>query len=308
VAAAPLGATAVSSAPLITVCTPTYDRARTLPRLHESLCAQTFRDFEWLVVDDGSTDDTADVVAGLAGRSPFPVVYRRQENAGKHIALNHAVAACRGTFLAVVDSDDWYVPSCLERLKRHWDAIPDPRDFAEVQGLCADEHGRVLGDPYPADVFDSDYYTLTQVLRLRGDRSGMIRVDILRAHPFPEEFRGVYVPEAIVWNRIARRYRIRGVNEVVTQKEYLATGITSTGRDRAAAWAGPRFLHLAELVDLAETRGLPRSEKLRAYANLTRYGLHDRRRLGAIGAAAPDRALWAATLPLGAALYLRDRV
>jgi len=306
VAAAALGA-AVTSAPLITVCTPTYDRAATLPRLHESLCAQTFRDFEWLVVDDGSTDDTAAVVASLAERSPFPVVYRRQENAGKHIALNHAAATCRGTFLAVLDSDDWYVPSCLERLKHHWDRIPDPSGFAEVQGLCADEQGRVLGDPYPSDVFDSDYYTLTQVLRLRGDRSGMIRVDVLRAHPFPDTFRGVYVPEAIVWNRIARSYRIRGVNEVVTKKEYLAAGITSAGRRRAAAWAGPRFLQLRELLEMAQTRPLSRAARLRAYANLSRYGLHEGRGITAIGALAPERALWAATLPVGAALYLRDR-
>jgi glycosyltransferase involved in cell wall biosynthesis len=298
----------VTAAPLITVCTPTYERARTLLRLHESLCAQTFREFEWLVIDDGSTDDTADVVAGLAGRSPFPVVYRRQENAGKHIALNHAAAAARGAFLAVVDSDDWYVPTCLERLKQHWDRIPDPSGFAEVQGLCADEQGEVLGDRYPSDVFDSDYWTLTQVLRLRGDRSGMIRVDVLRAHPFPEQFRGVYVPEAIVWNRIARTYRIRGVNDVVTHKEYLTGGITSSGRTSAAAWAGPRFLHVRELLEIAQTRPLDRRARVRAYANLSRYGLHDRRRLAEIAAAAPDRGLWTATLPLGAALYFRDRL
>ena len=295
-------------APLITVCTPTYNRAHTLPRLHESLCTQTFRDFEWLVVDDGSTDDTAGVVADLAAVSPFRVEYRHQENAGKHIALNRAAEVCRGTFLAIVDSDDWYLPSCLERLKHHWETIPDPGAFAEVQGLCADPHGRLLGDAYPVDVFDSDYFTLTQVLRIRGDRAGMIRVDVLRAHPFPEEFRSVLVPEAIVLNRIARRYRIRGFNEVIAQKEYLPTGLSGDARRRPADAAAPRVLLLQELLAMAEARPLPIGTRVRAYANLTRYGLHDARGLRELCRLAPNRRVWAATLPLGGALYFRDRL
>jgi glycosyltransferase involved in cell wall biosynthesis len=294
--------------PLITVCTATYNRAHTLPRLHESLRTQTFRDFEWLVVDDGSTDDTAAVVASLAAVSPFRVEYRRQENAGKHIALNRGAEVCRGTFLAIVDSDDWYLPSCLERLKHHWEAIPDPSAFAEVQGLCADPHGRLLGDPYPVDVFDSDYFTLTQVLRIRGDRAGMIRADVLRAHPFPEEFRSMLVPEAIVLNRIAQRYRLRGFNEVIAQKEYLPTGLSGEARRRPADAAAPRVLLLQELLAMAEARPLPIGTRVRAYANLTRYGLHDARGLRELGRLAPDRRVWAATLPLGGALYLRDRV
>jgi glycosyltransferase involved in cell wall biosynthesis len=295
------------SPPLITVCTPTYNRAATLPRLHESLCSQTFRGFEWLVVDDGSTDDTAAVVSALAAASAFPVVYRRQENAGKHVALNRAAEACNGTFLAIVDSDDWYRPRCLERLKHHWDNLPDPGRYAEVQGLCADERGNVIGDPYPSDVFDSDYYTMTEVLRLRGDRNGMMRADVLRAHPFPEEFRSMLVPEAIVLNRIARRYLIRGFNEVIAHKEYLPTGLSGQARRNPADAAGPRILQLRELLAMAQTRPLPLRSRLKAYANLSRYALHDGQSFRELGAQAPKRSLWAATLPLGLGLYARDR-
>lgn len=294
--------------PRITVCTPAYNRAGTLPRLHESLLAQTYTDFEWLVVDDGSTDDTAEVVAALARRSPFEVRYLRKENEGKHIALNRAVEACNGRFLAVLDSDDWYLPHSLERLAHHWDRLPDPTRFAEVQGLCADEHGAVIGDRYPADVFDADYYTLTQVHRLRGDRTGMIRVDVLRAHPFPEGFAGVYVPEAIVWNRIARSYLIRGVNEVLARKEYLPEGITRKRARLHREQSGPRLLALEELLDLAQSRPLPPRARLKAYANLSRYGLHQGRGLRAQAARAPSARSWLAALPVGLALYARDRL
>ena len=294
--------------PRITVCTPTLDRARTLPRLFESLREQTFRDFEWLVVDDGSTDDTADVVEGLAAEAAFPVRYvRREERGGKHIALNLAVRECAGEFLAVLDSDDWYAANTLQRFVELWDELPDPAGFAEVQGLCADDRGRILGDRFPADVFDSDYYTNAHVLRLAGDRIGMIRVDVLRRYPFPEEFGPVWVPEGIVWNRIAADYRVRGVNEVLGFKEYQDDGITKEAKRRPEDAAGPRLMLFSELLGLAGARPVPWSVRARAYANLTRYALHDGRSLADAARRAPSRAAWLATMPVGAGLYLRDR-
>jgi glycosyltransferase involved in cell wall biosynthesis len=294
--------------PLISVCTPTYNRAATLPRLHESLCAQTFQDFEWLVVDDGSTDDTAEVIAALAAASTFPVIYLHQENAGKHVALNRATESCNGTFVAILDSDDWYLPICLERLTYHWNRLLDPGRYAEVQGLCADEHGTILGDRYPSDVFDSDYYTMTNVHRLRGDRNGMIRADVLRQHPFPETFEARYVPEAIVLNRIARNYLIRGFNEVIAHKEYRPDGLTHGHARFHSETAGPRLLQLEELLAMAKTRPLPPDARLKGYANLSRYSFHERRGLRKQARRAPSPPLWLATLPLGAALYIRDRL
>src|SRR6478672_7236545 len=93
---------------VFSVVTATYNRAHTLGRTYESLQAQTFRDFEWIIVDDGSTDGTGSLVSGWAQESSFPIRYVSQENGGKHTALNHAVSVARGTFLASVDSDDWY--------------------------------------------------------------------------------------------------------------------------------------------------------------------------------------------------------
>jgi glycosyltransferase involved in cell wall biosynthesis len=295
------------AAPRIAVCTPTHDRAATLPRVHESLCAQTFPDFEWLVIDDGSTDDTPEVITALAARSPFAVRYFRQENAGKHVALNRASRECRSFFLAILDSDDWYLPNCLERLVHHWDRLPDPSRYAEVQGLCADERGTVLGDRYPTDIFDADYYAMTQVYRLRGDRAGMIRADVLRAHPFPEAFPTTFLPEAIVLNRIALSYLIRGFNEVIAHKEYLPGGLTRSRAHLNRGAAGPRLLQLEELLAMAKTRPLPADVRLKAYANLSRYGLHEGRHPWTQARRAPSAALWLATFPLGVGLYVRDR-
>ncbi len=114
----------MSGAPLFTVFTPTYNRAHTLHRVFGSLCAQTLRDFEWLVVDDGSTDDTAALIAGWATAADFPIRYFRQDHSGKHIAHNLAVREARGQFFMSLNSDDACVPQALERIAYHWTTIP----------------------------------------------------------------------------------------------------------------------------------------------------------------------------------------
>ena len=107
-----------------TVFTPTFNRRATLEAAYRSLTAQTFRDFEWLVVDDGSTDDTQDFVASLSVEGNFRVVYHYQANSEKHVGLNRAAELAGGRFFATLDSDDEYVPNALERFLHHWDSIP----------------------------------------------------------------------------------------------------------------------------------------------------------------------------------------
>ena len=101
---------AASARYTFTVFTPTCNRCATLPRVYASLAAQTFRDFEWLIVDDGSTDCTAALVDKWTAQADFPIRYLRQENRGKHIASNRAVREARGELFLVLDSDDACVP------------------------------------------------------------------------------------------------------------------------------------------------------------------------------------------------------
>ena len=293
------------TAPSITVLTATHNRAGTLRRLYDSLVLQTYRDFEWLVVDDGSTDDTEAVVAALAEEAPFPVRYVRKENGGRHTAFNLGVREAAGPMCAVIDDDDWYAPEGLARLKSHWDGIPDQERFAEVQGLCATESGALVGAAYPEPVFDSDYFELTEVLHITGDRLGMIRTDVLRRFPFPETFGGSFVDERIVWNRISVSYRTRGFNEIVGYKEYLDTGLSLTHQARHAELSEQRLLYYEEL--LAMGRRLPVASRYKAYANLIRNGLHQGRSPVSQLGSTPGKAWWLAAAPAGILLYARDR-
>lgn len=291
----------------ISVVTPTYDRAATLPRLYESLLAQTMPDFEWVVVDDGSTDGTGDLVRGWQGEAPFSIAYHRQSNEGKHAAVNRGVERARGELCAVMDSDDWYVPQALERMLRHWREIPSDRrgGFANVEGLCADPDGALVGDRFPAPIFDSTTFEIAVVHGVRGDTIGMYRRDVLLDHPFPEDL-GWHVTPALVWNRISARYRTRFVDEVWARKEYLAEGLTDRKPELRLRFAGAFALYWREFA--AMPRPMPRRERVRAHANYVRYSLWDRVPLADQLRRSPALPLTLATWPLGAGLWLRDRL
>jgi glycosyltransferase involved in cell wall biosynthesis len=203
-------------APFFTVFTATYNRAHTLHRAFDSLCAQSFRDFEWLVVDDGSTDDTANLIDKWIKTANFPIRYFRQPNSGKHIAHNLAIREARGQFFTVIDSDDALMPAALERAHNLWHEIPETEryKFCGVGGRCRDQYGQLIGDPFPASPFDSDWRTMVFVHRIRGEKWAVWRTDVVRQYPFPEIAGTNWVPEGLVWLQIARTYKHRLGNEV----------------------------------------------------------------------------------------------
>jgi glycosyltransferase involved in cell wall biosynthesis len=287
--------------PTVTVVTPTYNRAAFLPRVHDSLVAQTFRDFEWIVIDDGSNDGTGEVVADLASESDFAVRYEWQPNSGKHVAVNKAVEVARGRFYAEIESDDWMLPTGLETFMRVWDSIPvgEWTAFSGVTGLCVDPSGEVIGDKFPPGVGDTSYLDLLR-LGIRGDKSGCGRIEPMREIPFPVIEGERMVIEAIVYRRMARHYLIRCFNEPITVKDYQPTGLSATAR--AVYLKNPKTVTLSLAEMLADGEAA-----LRVYANHFRFALHARAARTAFRES-PSKLRWAATAPVGAALYVRDRL
>jgi glycosyltransferase involved in cell wall biosynthesis len=202
---------------VFTIFTPTFNRAHTLHRVYDSLRAQTFRDFEWLVIDDGSSDNTRELVESWKQQARFPVRYIHQPNQGKHVAHNRAVREARGEFLIPLDSDDACVPEALERLKYHWDRIPATQRhrFSAVTCHCIDERGRLVGTRFPQDVIDSDSLEIRYRHKVKGEKWGFQRVDVLRKFPFPEPKDVRFVTEGYVWRAIARQFKSRYINEVL---------------------------------------------------------------------------------------------
>ena len=294
-----------NSSPTFTVLTATYNRAHLLPRVYESLQKQTFRDFEWLIVDDGSTDNTSQVIRELERNAPFPIRYIAKTNGGKPTAVNRGAREAKGTLLAILDSDDWYCPQALERFLHHWQSIPENKrqNFVGITGLCAYPSGELIGTRFPQDVFDSDAIDLRYRHKVRGEKSGMLSTEILRQFPYPEDL-GKYVSESLVWNRIAMRYQTRFVNEVLTVKDFQPGGITRDGRFIQVRDTRASLLCAKELMALGNR--LPLGPRVRAYANFVRHSLHQGIPFAQQAIQAPSRSMLYLCYFLGAFLKMRD--
>ena len=299
--------------PLFTVFTATYDRAHVLPRVFDCLESQTFRDFEWLVVDDGSVDGTRALLEGWQSRADFPLRYFYQSHAGKHVAFNRGVREARGQLFLSWDSDDGAVSTALERFKAHWDAIPGDRKsrFSAVTALRMYDDGHPVGDRFPHDITDSESLELYFKYRVRGDKWGFHRTDVLRDHPFPEPQGLTFVSESIVWFAIARRYKTRYVNEYLGINYVSAATEPRLSNLTVTTAQGRLVFHKAVIEDYLDYVSVAPSLILKSLVNYSRYsfisgiGLRGQpNRVASIG----RKVLVLSVIPLGLAFYLWDRL
>ena len=216
--------------PFITILTPTYNRASLLPRLFDSLLRQTNKDFEWIVVDDGSTDDTRKVVANLKEKcgGAFPMGYVYKANGGKHMAINIGAERARGELLFIADSDDLLTDDALETVANSWHDISDDKSFAGIAGLdIAMDTREVIGSGLPQEHIDCNAIDIRYRHHVTGDMKEVFRTEVLREFPFPEFAGERFCPEQLVWFRMARRYRLRYINKPIYIADYQPDGITA---------------------------------------------------------------------------------
>lgn len=260
-----------------TVYTPTYNRAHLLHRVYDSLMAQDEHDFEWLVIDDGSSDNTATIVEDWAARAPFPVRYVRQANQGKHIATNRAVELAAGEMFVIVDSDDWLADGALRILREAWCAIPDelkPR-VANIAGLFLDPAEKPVTRLFPADEFDCSSVDMEFRFGITGEIAMATRTEVRRQFPFPENV-GRYCMPSLVWNRIAAQYLTRYLNRPIQYKEYQQQGITLSGVHRKLGLSPESFrIRNRELLELPfELPKKTRNKAMRMYIRASFHAGH----------------------------------
>ena len=253
---------------MITILTPTFNRAHLLPRLFESLTHQTDFNFEWLVMDDGSTDGTSDLFAGKTFLSaPFPIRYYRQENGGKHCALNAGVKQAKGDFIFIADSDDRLLPQSVAIVGQHASAIADDNTFAGVAGLDVFDDERIVGTGLPQDIIDCNAMDIRYRYHVDGDLKEVFKTTVLQEFPFPEIQDEKFCPEQLVWFRIAQKYKLRYFNTPIYVAEYQSNGITaSIIRVRMLAPQATCMMY-AEMLAYK----IPFKEKIKAAINFWRF-------------------------------------
>lgn len=306
---------------MITVFTPAYNRANLLPRLYESLCKQTYKDFEWVIVDDGSVDETASLFSSnvndndnenfnssiFPSFNSFKVRYFYQENGGKHRAINRGVKEARGELFFIADSDDTLPPDALEKVSGIYEGIKDYPIFAGVCGLDGTFDGKVIGSGLPEEVIDDNSTAVRFKLGVTGDMKEVFRTSVLKEFPFPEIEGERFCPEVLLWNRIATKYKLRYFNQIIYLAEYQDDGISAgivKARMTSPIASMMTYQEMTQYIDV------PLKEKVKAAINYWRFRCCKQHQNdnGNVNVNYPKlKWYWNWVMPIGWAMHLKDR-
>lgn len=213
----------------ITVFTPAYNRAHLLPRLYASLCAQTCKDFCWLVVDDGSTDGTGELVQGWIDEGLLQIRYAYKPNGGMHTAHNLAYDLIDTELNVCIDSDDMMPAGAVAAILARWKIARDDPTLAGMLGLDEALGGDLIGTPFPRDGMLATLEQAYNCHGVRGDKKVVLRTEVVRQFPKYPEFPGErLVPLGSLYTQIGKRYRFLCVNEVWATVEYQPEGSSAT--------------------------------------------------------------------------------
>lgn len=216
---------------MITVLTPTFNRGGRLQSLWDSLQKQTVKDFEWLVVDDGSTDGTKDLIIQLREKSDFPIRYIYKSNGGKHTALNVGIQTICSELIFIVDSDDCVTDDAVESILKIHKKYRSQNNICGYAFLRAFPDGKVNGKKFDVDEKIGSYIDV----RVNGDDTGADKAEVfktncLKEFPFPEYPNEKFLGEDLVWVRMARKYEMVHINKAIYVGNYLEDGLTNNRR------------------------------------------------------------------------------
>lgn len=215
----------------VTVLTPTFNRGGRLQSLWNSLQKQTVKDFEWLVVDDGSTDGTKDLITQLQEKSDFPIRYIYKSNGGKHTALNVGIQTICSELIFIVDSDDCVTDDAVESILKIHKKYRSQNNVCGYAFLRAFPDGKVNGKKFDVDEKIGSYIDV----RVNGDDTGADKAEVFKTHclkefPFPEYPNEKFLGEDLVWVRMARKYKMVHINKAIYVGNYLEDGLTNNRR------------------------------------------------------------------------------
>ena len=284
---------------MITIFTPTYNRAGFLHRLYDTLILQTYKNFEWIIVDDGSKDNTKDVVSSFVKEGKLNIHYVQQENGGKHRAINTGVGLATGELFFILDSDDILPNNALELVVKTFQPIKHEMFFAGVSGIDGNFDGRIIGSGLPYDSIDCNSVDIRYKFNVTGDMKEVFRTSVMKEFPFPDIEGEKFCPEALVWNRIAQKYKLRYFNKIIYKVEYQPEGITSNIVKVRMKSPITSMMCYAEMLEL----NIPFKDKFKAAVNYWRFRLC----YNGNGSYPKVSGLWNAVAPLGWLMHLKDK-
>ena len=217
--------------PNITILTPTYNRADRLPHLYTSLLKQHNTDFIWMIIDDGSTDNTEKLAADWKAENKINIEYHQKPNGGKHTALNYAYPFLKTPLTFIVDSDDYLTSDAIEKINAKYVLYKEESDLCAFSFLRGKPDGGYLstgGVPY--DNLKESYCECRLNRNIGGDMAEVWFTHCLKEFPFPEYEGEKFIGEDLIWVRMSKQYKMRFYNDVIYISDYLDDGLTNNRR------------------------------------------------------------------------------
>lgn len=214
--------------PTLTILTTTYNRFSELQRLYKSLLDQTCFDFQWLVIDDGSTDDTSNFFKDINKNAPFLIEYKYKKNGGKHTAINYAKPYIKGKYFTIVDSDDFLADNAIAYIIKTWNKY---KSNPKIGGITF-QRGNMEGEPLDRSIVGEYVSSFSQATNsgMHSDHFETVRSDLFRKFYFPI-FKGEnFIAEGAMWYLITKNYKVVYSSKVLYYCEYLDDGYTKKGR------------------------------------------------------------------------------
>ncbi len=210
-----------------TVFTPTYNRAYLLSNLYNSLIKQSNKNFEWIIIDDGSTDDTEELISKYIKEKKINIIYKKVDNGGKHRAINKGIKIANGKVFAIVDSDDQLTFNAIEKLYEWFSNLKEDKKYCGVAGNKGYRNGKIIGSTFSGNVISCSAIERNKY-NIKGDKFEVYYTNVLKKYPFPEFEGEKFLSEIIVWTRMAKDgYIIEWHNDIIYLCEYLNDGLTT---------------------------------------------------------------------------------
>ena len=210
---------------LISIVTPTFNRGKLLQRCYDSLCNQTYKNFEWIIVDDGSTDDTRERVENFINEKKIEIKYFFQKNQGKHIAHNKGVLESNGQLFICLDSDDYLPQDSLIKVKRCWDELDS--NVIGIIGKRGNDKGKPLCSEFPPNIKLVKMFDLINKYNFKGDTALFFRTDILKEKLFPKFKNEKFLSETALYFQLDDFGSMYLMNDILYIGEYQNDGLTS---------------------------------------------------------------------------------
>lgn len=255
---------------MISIVTATYNRAHLLPRLYESLKSQKSLNFEWIVVDDGSVDDTENFIMTVKAEKLIEISYIKKNNGGKHTALNIGIEAARYDYIFFVDSDDVLPVNSISVICDKINSIKNNKDYNSISGVCGSKahlNGQLTGTTLNKDLI-CNYLEFRYLYNITGDKAEVFKKKVLKEFKFPEFEGEKFCPEALVWNRIAQSYNMYFFDDVIYLCEYQQGGLTDKIFKIRKESPNSTLLYYKELYETKDVNNLVR---IKALINFWRF-------------------------------------